>query len=215
MDGHIIPVNTVVEHYFNKDGLQKEVIEGNGINRFPEKLTMGDSFSTNDYNYMFVKNRDVYYWEVRTKDKSKKSYGPILESIDGYPVASMAYAFDGCEQMEIAPTIPKTILYMQYAFSECKSLIKTPVIPNGVKNMDFTFMKCENLKTPPVIPESVTVLSGVVYGCLNMDKPMYCHAAAVSDCRSALHGTKIPRIEGRCSDILRTRLLETLLKIKG
>ncbi len=62
-------------------------------------------------------------WQVGiASDFTKTSYGEILESINGKPVMSMEYTFDGLTNLTAAPTIPGTVVNMFYTFAGCESL---------------------------------------------------------------------------------------------
>ena len=86
-------------------------------------------------------------WNARAIDKTKSEYGPILESINGEPITSLAYTFQDCTSMVVAPKVPNSITNMEGTYSWCSSLEEAPILPSGVTNVNHTFAYCTNLKT--------------------------------------------------------------------
>ena len=96
-------------------------------------------------------------WGVAVADKTKASYGEILETVCGKPVTTMKNAFRQCYQLIKAPTIPKYITDMSSAFSECHLLSEAPDLTNckQLVNVSYAFLHCRALQNAPEIPEGV------------------------------------------------------------
>ena len=144
---------------------------------FPQTLTNGEIYTYGDYQYQYFKRTvqinqimttTVTGWSVNVIDKTKTSYGIILESIANTRVTEMASTFSGCENLVSAPKIPSTITTLSSAFYGCKNLIVAPEIPNSVTNMGSTFRNCSSLKTAPVIPENVNSLWYTFANCTSL-----------------------------------------------
>lgn len=125
-------------------------------------------------------------------DRAQTAYGPILKTVQGYPVTSLKATFQGCTNLEIAPEIPDTVTNMYCAFQGCSALTEASAIPSSVVNMQYTFDNCSSLvqapdmsqaasvqnmeqtfantalKEAPIIPESVTTLSYAFYDCSDL-----------------------------------------------
>lgn len=170
----------------------------------PENPVTGDVFIYNDYEYrynMYFVNYGTWYerdeqngWGARVLNDSKTSYNRPLSMIGDTPVVCLDNTYFNCKNLEQAPEIPETIVYMRYTYQNCESLsddninipnsVKTlasafdgcisenfvvaPQIPNSVTDMTHTFTDCVNLEKPPVIPPSVKLLSATFYGCISM-----------------------------------------------
>ena len=80
-------------------------------------------------------------------DRTKTSYGPILESINGIPIVSVNGLFYECENMIVSPKIPITVKDMGWTYIRCKSMTTAPIIPSGVTNIECLYSGCESLKT--------------------------------------------------------------------
>ena len=83
-------------------------------------LSNGDTHETADYIYTY--NTSFDGWSVKVKDITRTEYEPILDNIKGKDVVSLDQTFKGCDKLEIAPKIPKTVIYMNETFMGCKSL---------------------------------------------------------------------------------------------
>ena len=136
---------------------------------YPETVTAGDVYTTNNYEYRYYVENNTYGtgWHVKcTKDIADP--GPILSSVNGEPVVSMRSTFSGRKNLTVAPVIPNTVTDMYYAFGGCKSLVIAPEIPNSVTSLYQTFSDCTSLTTAPVIPSSVTNLDVTFGGCTSL-----------------------------------------------
>lgn len=107
-------------------------------------------------------------WCVVVKSTDKTSYGPILESINGEPITSVAGTFHDCESLIVSPEIPSGVTDMSNTFGGCRALTKAPAIPDGVTNMECTFDACDSLTTAPTIPSGVTNMDSTFRGCTSL-----------------------------------------------
>ncbi len=125
----------------------------------------GDTYEYGDYKYTYKSSSNG--WGVKVIDKTKVTYGPILESINGMPVTDMTDAFYKCASLTTAPAIPNSVTNMSYAFQGCTSLTSAPAIPSNVTNMIQTFKDCSALTTAPDMSNatSVTTMYMTFYGC--------------------------------------------------
>lgn len=103
-------------------------------------LANGVTFTQGDYKYTYSTSYNG--WSVSVLDKSKGTYGIILESIDDKPIISLDNTFRGCYSLKEVPIIPATVKYMSATFKDCESLRNAPAIPASVVNMDYTFKGC-------------------------------------------------------------------------
>ena len=126
----------------------------------------GDVYDYGDYEYTY--NERNQGWHVSLLDKTKSSYGAILESINGKPIIDMNCTFGNCTSLTVAPVIPSTVTNMYETFYNCKSLTTAPKIPNSVVNMNSTFYFCSLLQTMSAIPESVTNMHQTFYDCKSL-----------------------------------------------
>ena len=146
----------------------------------PSTVSEMDIYVYQDYIYMFS---ELFYntnvgWNVtvtdtstllpqgfESTDRNQSTYKPILESINGKPIAVMNSTFYNCTQLTDVPEIPSGVINMIGAFDSCTSLKTAPTIPNGVIDMSSTFKGCTSLTTAPKIPNSVTDMDGTFSGC--------------------------------------------------
>lgn len=113
----------------------------------------GDTYTYGDYKYQYIVRTEMMGPMTITKtamsvsviDKTKTSYGAILDSIAGKPVTEMLGTFKDCTSLKIAPAIPSSVKIMTSAFSGCTSLTTAPVIPSGVTSLYMTFKDCTSL----------------------------------------------------------------------
>ena len=136
----------------------------------------------------------VIGWCVKARDNTKTEYGPILESINGEPVVSVAATFYGCKSLKISPVIPNSVRDMQQAFHNCTNLTTAPVIPAGVTNIQGTFMDCTNLTVAPAIPEGVTNMHSTFMDCTNLLREPPMVTSPVMSFRAALPIWKTPSV---------------------
>ena len=147
---------------------------------FPETVTKGDVYVYGDYEYRY--NQRIAYgslwmdytsqngWGVFALSKTKTSYGPIQEVINGQPITSLGMTFENCKNMTQSPKIPDTVIHMMQTFNGCSSLEVLPELPDCVNYMSSTFANCTSLVDISyfVIPSNVTQLDGVWSGCTSL-----------------------------------------------
>lgn len=169
-------------------------------------------------------------WWVVVKSTDKTSYGPILESIKGEPITSvagtfqdceslivspeipsgvtdMSYTFDGCTSITTAPTIPNSVTNMNHTFRDCTSLTTAPTIPSSVTNMFSTFDSCTSLTTAPTIPNSVTDMTQTFDSCTSLTGTIEINANPTDSFYRCLKGTQITEVTG--STTLKAEILAT------
>ena len=109
-------------------------------------VTYGDITLTKDYCYQvenLVESEETCSC-LYVRDKSKTTYGDILNNINGTPVTSMDNVFSNCTSIIKAPTIPSTVTSLSNTFSNCTSLTTAPTIPSGVIDIMNAFYGCTN-----------------------------------------------------------------------
>ena len=122
----------------------------------------------------FVPSKVENYWDVELNlnvtDKNQKTYGPILESINGMPVTSMTSTFQNCTMLETSPVIPNSVTTMVFTFGRCTSLKTAPTIPSSVTYMMGTFQECSSLISTPDFSKcvSLTSLEQAFMDCTNL-----------------------------------------------
>lgn len=134
-----------------------------------------DNYLYGDYKYALVQTEG---WNVaintNVTDKNQKTYGEILDSINGTPVIDLNSTFEDCTLLETSPAIPSSIKMMQATFENCTSLIAPPDISNckELRTMANTFLNCKSLTdlSEFVIPNSVTTMDGTFWGCTSLTK---------------------------------------------
>lgn len=146
--------------------------------KFPSRSLKGDTYTYGDYEYKFkygytgTKWNDSIGiengWGVRVLDKTKTSYGSILESINSKDVSNLFATFKNCTNLKTAPKIPSNTVKMDDTFYGCTSLTAMPEIPNKVTRMYDTFSSCSSLTTVTTIPSSVTVLNFAFANCTSL-----------------------------------------------
>ena len=121
-----------------------------------------------DYKYTSYSN----YATVRVVDKSKSSYGEILDSVEieneTYVITTLTYCFRDCVNLISAPEIPSSITGMSGCFYNCTSLTQAPKIPNGVTDINRCFYNCYKLTDAPKIPSSVMNMHSCFDGCRSL-----------------------------------------------
>lgn len=114
------------------------------------------------------------FWNVEINlnvtDKNQKTYGPILESINGIPVTDLTSTFANCTLLETAPVIPNSITTMVFTFGKCSSLKTAPTIPSSVINMMGAFQECTSLISTPDLSKcnNLTSLEQTFMDCTNL-----------------------------------------------
>lgn len=149
----------------------------------------GDTYRYGDYEYCYNKyyysahwlaNEDIGGWGVRPLDTKKTAYGPILESINGTPIACLDHTFYGCTKLVESPAIPLGVHTMKHTYYYCPELVVAPMLHNNITCMDNTFQDCYKLATYPgspdgdgdfskwQIPSSVTTMRYTFAACRGM-----------------------------------------------
>ena len=109
---------------------------------------------------------------------------------------SMAYAFNGCTNLNSPVYIHPSVTNMQSTFSDCSKfnqsmdlsninttsmiatfhncieLNSTIVLPQTVTTTNYTFRYCHNFNQPVIIPNSVQYTIGMFKGCHNFNQPI-------------------------------------------
>ncbi len=144
---------------------------------------------------------------VKVKDKTKKTYGPIAEQIDGKPIRKLYSTFSGCTALTIAPAIPSGVVDLTSAFQGCVSLTAAPAIPSGVVDLTSTFQGCSSLTAAPAIPNGVAYMISTFAYCSSLKTPPVIPSSvgllnsAFRECKAL---TAAPVIPGNVSSIEET-----------
>ena len=155
----------------------KTEVDGKSVYNGGEKLPKcyvpqkDDTFTYGDYIYTYKHSDHYSYgteWSAVVIDKTKKSYGNILEYIDNKPVTFLTSTFSGCKSLKESPTIPKTITALNGTYSGCTSFSVTPIIPQSVTSMNGTFFGCTSLTKAPSIPTTCNYISEIFYNCTSL-----------------------------------------------
>lgn len=130
----------------------------------------GDKYESGDYIYTYGASYGGWKVSINTAvtDKNQKTYGPILESINGEPVTTLLETFFYCQNLEVSPRIHENITNMDSTFYGCISLKNAPEIPSGVTNMEGTFQECSSIVAPPVLPDGVKNLHATFGACTSL-----------------------------------------------
>ena len=195
------------------------VLTGDGNNRFPEQPTEGDSYYEGDYRYTYdalltpggaSSSSGLNGWSVIVTDMNKSNYGQIISTISGKPILAANYTFYGCKTMSKSPKIPETVTLMEGTYQNCSALTVAPDIPNGATSMFTTFYACVSLSTAPIIPGTVTNLNQCFEGCKSLTGNITVNVESDScTVDSALKMSHISKVDGSCSEALKTKLLKT------
>ena len=138
--------------------------EEEGITEAELKAELGlteETFEPSTYGWAVSINEDV-------TDKTKTCYGPILESIEGYPITNLDETFRECVNLTESPVIPATVTSMRGTFSGCTNLQTAPVLPNSVVDMGYTFDGCASLIKAPKLPDNVVDLNWTFENCSSL-----------------------------------------------
>ena len=194
------------------DASTGKVLKGDNGDSFPDSVGMSDVYKEGDYAYTYYKGNVTVQdgtisstgdfgkeWSVRAIDQSKDSYGEVLSQIAGKPVTNMHYAFAECDNLVVAPKIPKSVTSLDGTFFYCHGLTTAPAIPSSVTDMNGTFDSCTALKTYVgskdadgdfsnyVIPNSVVDMTGAFSFCTAITSaPKF--PSGVTKVRSAFNG---------------------------
>lgn len=130
------------------DGTSYELNAGD---EFPANVYSTDYFYYGDYVYT-TKKVDVpgdaansaykqTGWRFEVVDKTKTSYGPVLESIAGINVTSAFKAYANCTNLTVAPVLPKNAIEYFWGVFGNTQITDLPegAIPNGVTTVNNSF----------------------------------------------------------------------------
>lgn len=134
----------------------------------------GDKYVTLDYTYTYgvkMQHDKVEAWNVQVNDKSKESYGKIIDGIGEMAVTHMYRTFWQCKNLVSSPEIPAGITTMNQTYILCGKMVQPPVLPESLVDMYEVFSQCEKLETAPVIPAGVTRMYNVFWECKSLVQP--------------------------------------------
>ena len=140
----------------------------------------GDTYICGDYEYgyniVYDSERQSWFqggsmdgWHVRLLDKTKSSYGNILESINGKPIVNISNLYNGCTELTTAPKIPNSVTNMYAAFEGCTKLSSLPVIGENVESLQRAFYGCTNVTGTITVHAEATNYDSCFYG-IDMSK---------------------------------------------
>lgn len=155
---------------------------------FPSYVSRGDVYVYGDYEYRYgieCSYNDIWYsgtshWGVDVLDKTKTTYGPMLETICSKPITGLGQTFFGCSNMTTIPKLPSTVEKLDGTFYGCSNLVTYEgstdangdfsnfVIPSNVKWLQSTFGCCQKMVKAPRIPEGVTSVYKAFICCTNL-----------------------------------------------
>ena len=162
----------------------------NAGNAFPETITVGDTYTFEDYTYKYGnymkehlvhnfstdKIEKKYYWEpsnsnswgVDATSKTKTNYTEMLSVINGKKVTHVAYTFLNAINLINPPQLSINATTIGSAFSGCKSLKSMPWIPYNVTNMNSTFYDCKELENITRLSPALTHFSYTFNRCTKL-----------------------------------------------
>lgn len=139
----------------------------------PETVTTGDKYQYGNYVYgynQYCLNLPSDWKTVESQNgwgvkclNNVADPGPILDSINGFPITSLKLTFYKHGNLTIAPVLPDTVTELYYAFKDCTALksyagstdadgdFSNYTIPCGVANMMSTFDTCILMTKAPKI----------------------------------------------------------------
>lgn len=121
-----------------------------GMN-FPEASAKNDTYTYGDYKYTYEVKTTREGWKVTAIDLTKENYEPILESINGINIVSLAYCFMECFNLVECPVIPANVQSLIAVFRDCPLIVLPPLIPDTANDLAQMFKGCINLTTAPDI----------------------------------------------------------------
>ena len=130
---------------------------------FPE-LQTGDEYQYGDYTYKCTARTG---FRAYVKDTTQETYGPMLDTINGIPVAYLMNLFSTCTNLKYLDEnfrMPSQAINCNAMFRNCKSIEYISgnfVIPKTVKSISSMFYQCTSLKT---LPENFTIPKTVLAG---------------------------------------------------
>lgn len=162
----------------------------NAGNAFPETITVGDTYTFEDYTYKYGnymkehlvhnfstdKIEKKYYWEasnsnswgVDATSKTKTNYTEMLSVINGKKVTHVVYTFLNAINLINPPQLSINATTIGSAFSGCKSLKSMPWIPYNVTNMNSTFYDCKELENITRLSPALTHFSYTFNRCTKL-----------------------------------------------
>jgi hypothetical protein len=183
--------------YITIDGKTETVTSGTLIKPFPTKEPqVGDTYVYGDYEYKYgyeakytaavqlgakttwnsTPTENLNGWGVRRLNTSLTEYQPVLETINGKPLKSMANLYIGAGPLNSIDikfsngfTIPDTVTNINYLFHNQQEMTKLPnsfKIPDSVREMEYAFNVCYQLEEIPglQVPVGVTNIKRSFYG---------------------------------------------------
>ena len=178
---------------------------GDGIVNFPSREPqVGDTYVYGDYEYKYGyecktataiqigkttswnanPTENLNGWGVRRLDTSLTEYQPVLETINGKPLKSMANLYVGAGPQNSLDikfadgfTIPDTVVNIDHLFHNQQKMTKLPnsfKIPDSVREMEWAFNVCYQLEEIPglQIPVGVTSIYRSFYGVKTINTPL-------------------------------------------
>ena len=128
---------------------------------FPETVSTGDVYVYGDYEYRYnyykidagawSKKTSLNGWSVVAIDKTKSSYGKILNSIQGKPIAGLNWCFSECRNatsIDLSDLDTSNVKGMSGTFYYCSSLTSLDLSSfdtNNVTIMTFMFRSSSKL----------------------------------------------------------------------
>lgn len=148
----------------------------------PETVNENDVYVYNNYEYRYKKLYLFYGWGKASADgwgvrciNNVSNPGAILGSINSKLVTHMCYTFYCCDSLEVAPTIPDSVITIDNVFYGCSNLktyegstdpngdFSNYILPQSVTDISFAFGGCTLLTIAPYIPETVTTATQTFY----------------------------------------------------
>ena len=120
-------------------------------------------------------------------------------------ITDLSRTFRCCTALKKAPMMPRSVSFMLETFGWCINLEEVE-LPANVTNIYQTFIGCRSMKKAPVIPEKVLTMENAFSGCETMAGTLICDAEPTA-MKSALAGTKISNVTGKCSDNMKRLLI--------
>lgn len=134
-----------------------------------------DTYIEGDYKYTVTYDNihlNNYEWGVTVIDKTKSSYGPLRQTINGRDLMFVRSTFQNCTNLTEIPVIPDSVIDMYGTFMNCSALVDAGdlQIPNGVVNLHGTFYGCSSLLYVPNINHltGLYTMHGMFQGCTSL-----------------------------------------------
>ncbi|MBQ9428034.1 MAG: leucine-rich repeat protein, partial [Clostridia bacterium] len=172
---------------YTGENVQAYVGDGATV-EFPETVTCGDVYVYGDYEYRYQYyfgsisgfyavnaledgwhlNSEDAKWYARVLDKTKTSYGPLLEAINGEELNGLTHTFLNCTNLVVAPDLPDTVYALEQTFFGCTALTTVPHLPVHGTVMSATFKGCTSLVDAPALPEAVVSMISTFHSCTSL-----------------------------------------------